>query len=272
MTVSILLGAALAQMIALTIAMSGAWLAQQRSGNSGWIDAVWTFAVGSVGVASALVHLTETAAWPSERQILVATLVGVWAIRLGSHIVSRSASKADDPRYAELIRGWGETAAKSMFVLLQKQALVSLPLTLSIFLAAQNPSVGLAPGDIVAVGLFLIAIGGETLADYQLRNFSRNSLSKGMVCRDGLWRYSRHPNYFFEWVHWLAYPAIAIELDGGYPLGWLSLSAPLMMYWLLRHISGVPPLEAHMVRKHGGAYEHYQLTTSAFFPGIPKHG
>lgn len=246
--------------------MTLAWVAQQRTKNSGWIDAVWTLAVGTIGVAGAL--------WPisgldeiSNRQLLVAALIAIWAARLGIFIIQRSASKPDDPRYAKLVEDWGPDARWQMFVLLQKQALVSIPLVISIFLAAHNPTPLLGWADALAVGLFFMSWGGEALADRQLKQFISDERKDSPVCKRGLWRYSRHPNYFFEWLHWLVYPMLAISLDGGYVWGWLALSAPLMMYWLLNYISGIPPLEEHMVRKHGDAYRGYQKETNAFFPG-----
>jgi len=86
------------------------------------------------------------------------------------------------------------------------------------------------------------------------------------VCDIGLWRWSRHPNYFFEWLFWLAYPLIAIDLAGYNPYGWLALLAPICMYWVLVYVSGIPPLEEHMLRSRGETFRAYQLRTRAFFP------
>jgi steroid 5-alpha reductase family enzyme len=91
--------------------------------------------------------------------------------------------------------------------------------------------------------------------------------NRGRVCDQGLWSWSRHPNYFFEWLQWVAYPLLAIELAGGYPWGWIALGGPVCMYWLLVYVSGIPPLEEHMVRRYGAAYRAYQGRTNAFFPG-----
>ena len=270
MTFGILLTAMIVQGVALSLIMSAAWVVQQRTGNSGWIDAVWTFGLGAVGVASALVPVNP-GDWPTQHQILVAALITIWALRLGSHILRRSAHKADDPRYGELIRGWGVDAGRQMFILLQKQALVSIPLSLSLFSAAQNPEPGIGSQEALAVCIFVTAVLGEAIADRQLRTFASKPPNKARVCDVGLWRWSRHPNYFFEWLHWLTYPAIGISLTGAYPIGWVSLAAPLCMYWLLTRVSGVPPLELHMVRRHGAAYRAYQARTNAFFPGPPKN-
>jgi len=265
MTASAFLGAALAQAAAMSAIMMLAWVIQQRTGNSGWIDAVWTFGVGAVGVASAL------APWPAfsrptDRQLVVALLAALWSLRLGLHLVQRSAGRPDDPRYGALVRQWGPDARREMFGLLQKQALVSIPLTLSLFAAARNPAAGLRLQDLLAVALIVASIAGEGLADAQLRAFAKGSRNVGHVCDVGLWRYSRHPNYFFEWLYWIAYPLLAVDLSGTYLWGWVAISGPVCIYWLLRYISGIPPLEEHMTRKYGAAYRAYRARTSAFFP------
>ncbi|MCK7474656.1 MAG: DUF1295 domain-containing protein [Rhodopseudomonas palustris] len=88
------------------------------------------------------------------------------------------------------------------------------------------------------------------------------------MCDRGLWRWSRHPNYFFEWFGWLAYPMIALSLS--YPWGWATLLAPLFMYWILVHVTGVPPLEQQMLSSRGERYRAYQARTSVFFPWPPR--
>ncbi len=122
--------------------------------------------------------------------------------------------------------------------------------------------------------ILLSGIAGEALADMQLRRFRADPANKGKVCDAGLWRWSRHPNYFFEWLCWLAYPVIAIPIDDpfGYPFGWASLLAPVAMYVFLVHVTGIPPLEAQMLRSRGERYRDYQLRTSRFFPLPPRAG
>jgi steroid 5-alpha reductase family enzyme len=157
-----------------------------------------------------------------------------------------------------------------MFWLLQKQALVSVPLALGAFIAAHNPDPQLRLGDAIAIVLMLVAVMGEAVSDGQLRRFRAVPANAGRVCDVGLWRYSRHPNYFFEWLEWVAFPLLAINLSGIYPCGWLALTAPVCMYWLLVYVSGIPPLEEHMLRSRGAAYKAYQRRTSAFFPLPPS--
>jgi steroid 5-alpha reductase family enzyme len=267
MTISTFLLGVILLSLALSAIMSGAWVVQQRTGNSGWVDAIWTFGLGLVGTVAALLPITNSVLG---RQLVVAGIVLAWSLRLGLHIASRTAGISDDPRYAELIRGWGSDAPRQMYWLLQKQALVTIPLAASILLAAHNPTSGFRLQDGLAVCVMIVAIAGETIADRQLRAFRADAANQGRVCDVGLWRWSRHPNYFFEWLGWLAYPLMAIDLGGGYALGWLAVAGPLCMYWLLAHVSGVPPLEEHMLRSRGDAYRAYQARTSVFFPLPPR--
>ena len=205
--------------------------------------------------------------WPQGRQALVAAFVAFWSLRLGGHILSRTRRTDDDPRYRDLIRQWGVQAATNLFWHLQIQAAAGLLLAVSVLLAARNPAALFRLQDIAAVVVFLTGAIGETVADAQLRRFKSLEMNRGRVCDLGLWRWSRHPNYFFEWICWLAYPLLAIA--EGNPLGYFALSAPLCIYWLLVHVSGIPPLEAHMMRTRSGAFTAYRRRTSAFFPRPP---
>lgn len=252
---------------ALSLVMVLAWAAAERSGKSGWVDAIWSFAVGGAGTAAALVPLPASGA-TTTRQWLVAALVVLWSLRLGTHIVARTRGGGDDPRYAQLRAEWGGDAARRMFWFLQAQAAAALPLVISILVAARRPG-DLGIADMLGLLVLLAAIGGEALADHQLAQFRADPANKGKVCTAGLWRWSRHPNYFFEWLAWVAYAVIAIDPSGHHPWGWLALGGPLLMYWLLAHVSGVPPLEAHMLRSRGEQFRAYQARTSRFFPWFP---
>jgi steroid 5-alpha reductase family enzyme len=254
--------------LSLSILMAGAWVVQQRTGNSGWVDTIWTFSLGLVGAASALWPVAGTAA--NARQWLVAALVTIWSLRLGSHIAVRTAGIADDPRYAAFAREWGVDSPRKMFMFLQNQGFGSIPLAFSIFVAAHFPHAMLRPQDYLAALILLLGIAGEALADAQLKRFRQRPANRGRVCDVGLWRWSRHPNYFFEWLGWLAYPVIAISPDYGW--GWATLLAPAFMYWILVHVTGIPPLEAQMLRSRGERYRDYQSRTSIFFPLPPRRG
>ena len=252
--------------IGLSAVMAAAWGIQQRTGNSGWVDASWTFGVGAIGAIAALVPLDGSQPW---RQILVATLVAAWALRLGSHIVARTRAGPDDPRYHKMAQDWGADAPRRMFWFLQTQAVAGLPLVAAVMLAAHDASREFRVQDLLGAAILMVAVVGEKIADDQMRRFSSDPANRGAICDRGLWGWSRHPNYFFEWIGWFAYPAIAIDVTGTNPFGWLALLAPATMYWLLVHVSGIPPLEAHLARSRGEAFRAYQRRTRAFFP-IPQ--
>ncbi|MFT4075068.1 MAG: DUF1295 domain-containing protein [Asticcacaulis sp.] len=244
----------------LSLMMAVAWLVQRQTRNSGWIDVIWSAATGLSGAVGAL--------WPSlhvdhGRQVLVAMLILLWAARLAGHIALRAAKGGDDPRYADMAQKAGARWPLELFVFLQIQAAAALVLVLSVRMAAIHPGPFPGIGDMAGVTLLVIAVVGEGLADAQLARFSAKH--KGQVCDTGLWRYSRHPNYFFEWLGWCAFAVIAIAPDAPF-WNWVALSAPVLMYGLLVYVSGIPPLEAHMLRTRGDAFRAYQARTSAFFP------
>ncbi len=257
-------------MVFLAVAMTFAWAVAVRTGKSGFIDATWSFAVGVAAVSAAL--------WPLRpdsyglRQICVAAFAAVWSARLGSYIFSRSVSHGDDPRYADLKRQWGEHANRELFIFLQIQGVAGWALAGAAGLAAHAPFGGLRPQDGLALLVFVAALSGETVADRQMAAFRADPHNRDRVCDVGLWGWSRHPNYFFEWLSWCAYPLIAVDLTGAYPAGWLSLAAPVLMYVLLAHVSGVPPLEAHMARTRPAAFADYRRRVSTFWPTPPARG
>lgn len=267
MTVLMLIISATVIAAALSVIMSGAWLIRERTGNSGWVDTVWTVGLGLVGIGASL--LLPPHDFPP-REMIVAVLIALWAARLGMHIAARTAKIADDPRYARLAQDWGAAAPRRMFVFLQQQAFGSVPLALAVYLAAKNPTPMMRPQDFAGIAIILIAVIGEAIADEQLRRFKDESANRGKLLDRGLWAWSRHPNYFFQWFGWLAWPVIAIDLSGDYPYGWLALMGPAVMYWVLRYATGVPHLEAHMERTRGASFRDYQRRTNVFFPAPPK--
>ncbi|WP_347270162.1 DUF1295 domain-containing protein [Rhizorhabdus histidinilytica] len=254
--------------IVLSAIMAVAWAVQRSTGQSGWADVFWSFAIGVGGLVTALM---ATGDGPIERRWLVAGMVVFWSMRLGFHILARTATATgEDPRYADLRREWGARFQARLFLFLQIQALCGIGLVVTVYAAAHRPGPAFAAGDWIGLVLLIVSVIGEGVSDSQLRAFGADPANHGKVCDRGLWRWSRHPNYFFEWLGWLAYPVIAISLTGGWWPGWLALVGPVLMYWLLVHVSGIPPLEAHMLRSRGDAFRSYMARTSAFFPLPPR--
>jgi steroid 5-alpha reductase family enzyme len=252
--------------VALSLTMAFAWSVARHPGKSGWTDAIWSFAIGGAGIIGALAPLHGA---PDARQWLVAALVAIWSLRLGLHIAQRTMGAGDDPRYADLRTTWGDAFPRQLFIFLQIQALAAFFLAISITAAARNPAPFPAWSDLAGALILIVAIWGEGVADRQLTAFRKNPANRGRVCDAGLWGLSRHPNYFFEWLGWLAYATIAIGPAGRFAWGFAALSGPALMYWLLVYASGIPPLEAHMLRSRGDLFRAYQARVRAFFP-IPK--
>lgn len=240
--------------------MAALWFYQKRTRNAGFVDVCWACGVGVLAVAFAALADGNPA-----RRLLIAICAGAWGLRLGGYLLRRVRSEAEDGRYQALRRQWGERTQALMFGFFQVQAFWAVLFATPMLIAAANPT-PLDWLDGVAVAIWAVALGGEALADRQLARFRARPDSRSRVCREGLWRYSRHPNYFFEWVHWWAYVAFAL----GGPWGWLTLVWPVLMLWFLLKVTGVPPTEENAIASRGDAYRAYQRTTNAFFPGPPR--
>jgi len=260
-----LLSLALSVLVFMTAVMVAAWAFGLRVKNGGWTDVFWTFGTG-FALAAAALFTPGGDAMPQPRQWLVAGMALLWAIRLGTYLAPRVAAH-EDPRYAQFRKDWGKDYPRNMLFVTLPQAPATALLALSVIPAAHAPG-PLGLRDVLGVAILVVAILGEGLADAQMKTFRGDPANRGKVCDTGLWGWSRHPNYFFEWFGWLAYPAIAF--DPGQPLTWLSVTAPLVMFILLTRISGVPPLEEAMLRSRGEAYRAYQARVSRFFLLPPK--
>lgn len=260
------LGVLLASAIGLALVMALAWVVRMRTGNSGWIDAMWSAGVGVAGLLAAL----APGGGASGRAWTVAVLVALWSARLAGHIAARTRGGGDDPRYAELARQWGADFPRRLFVFLQIQAACGVVLVLAIRLAASDPAPFPRALDLFAIAVVIAAITGEAVADAQLRRFRRSAPPGGAICEAGLWGWSRHPNYFFEWLGWCGFALFALDPTGARMVGVLALAAPALIYLLLVHASGIPPLEAHMLASRGEAYRALQARVSAFFPRPPR--
>lgn len=251
-------------LLGMALVMTASWLTQRATRNGGWVDVFWTFGTGAACVAAAL--WPETAA-NSSRQMLVAGLSAVWSLRLGAYIAQRVAGGPEDTRYSQLRNEWGAKFQSNMFLLVIVQAPATAILTLSVFVAGHGGDTDLGFRDLLGAAVLIIAILGEGLADEQMRKFRRQG-HHGAVMDRGLWGWSRHPNYFFEWLGWLAYPVIAF--DPAQPWSWATWIAPLVMFLILRFGTGVPALEKSMLESRGDKFRDYQRRVSAFFPLPPK--
>ncbi|HSM09094.1 MAG TPA: DUF1295 domain-containing protein [Gemmatimonadota bacterium] len=246
----------------MAAAMFGLWRWQLRTGEADGVDLGWT---AGLGVAAVLYAVGLDRGLP-ERRLLVAGLAVLWSGRLAVHLWDRVRTPGEDGRYARLRAEWGPEAPRRFLRFYQIQALSVPLLAVHFMLAMLHPAGELRLWDLLGALIVLVSIGGEALADRQLARWKRDPANRGRTCRRGLWRYSRHPNYFFEWLHWVGYSVIAV--------GWAwwpaTLVAPAIMYVLVRHVTGIPPTEEQSVRSRGEDYRKYQRTTNAFFPGPPR--
>jgi steroid 5-alpha reductase family enzyme len=240
------------------------WFIQTRTLNAGTVDVAWAFGSGAVGVWFALGGMGGSDA----RQWLVAAMAAFWGMRLGVFLFKRVMSETEDGRYRYLREYLGEKAQPFYFAFFQVQATWTLLFALPMWAAAVTPGAALAWTDFLGLAIYATAMLGERAADNQLAAFRAEPVNKGKVCDVGLWRYSRHPNYFFEWLHWFAYAAIAATS----PYWWVALIGPVVVYVFVVYITGVPYTEQQSTRTRGDAYREYQRTTSMFFPWPPKAG
>lgn len=249
--------------IFMTFVMVCLWLYQNKYQDAGIADVGWSY-----GLAGAAIYFSWIGDGEEVRRFLLTFMAGIWGIRLGTYLlVDRLLhSQDEDGRYQNLRRHFGEKAQQKFFWFFQGQALFVVIFAIPFWVVALNASPGLTMWDLLAIIIWVVANAGEWLADKQLSQFRSNPENKDKVCQIGLWRFSRHPNYFFEWIHWWSYVALSISS----PLWWLALTGPACMGYLLIRVTGIPYTESQALRTRGDAYRAYQKTTSPFFPWFPK--
>jgi cyclopropane-fatty-acyl-phospholipid synthase len=242
------------------VAMLLAWVWQQKNHNAGIVDVCWAFGMMCAGPWYAF-----TGPGPLYLQLSLALLSGAWFLRLGYHLAVRVFNQAEDGRYHAMRTAMAKHASLGFLIFFLLQAGFIWILSLAFFAVAQNnqPQLPLVAAALLLAGL---ALWGETSADLQLAKFKRDPDNRGKSCRNGWWRYSRHPNYFFEWLHWFAYPLMGW---GGPYQHWLWL-APVIMFCFLYFFTGIPFSEQQALRSRGENYRKYQQATPAFFPWWPK--
>ncbi len=253
----------------MIVVMAIAWVVQRQRQNGSWTDPFWLYGMGITGVFVALLPVSG-ASGVTPRQALVALMIGLWSLRLGTYVTTRVLRSPEDGRYTQLRRVSSGAFQGIMFLFLQVQAWAAALFALSIYVAAHHPATGLRVAD--GLGVLLMATGliGEAVADEQLRRFKADPGAVGKVCDRGLWAWTRHPNYLFECLFWLGLPIIGIDLTGAYPAGWLSLPGATFMFLVLTRVTGIPPLEESLIASKGDAYRAYQARVSAFFPRPPR--
>ena len=237
------------------------WLVQLRTRDASAVDTAWSAALGALAVFYAAVSDGAPA-----RRLVLAVTVAIWALRLARHIHERHRPGVEDGRYRAIRERRGDKAQTFFFFFYQFQGALALVLSVPFLLVAYNPAPGLDALEVTGFVLALIGVAGETVADRQLEAHRRGAAGSGTTCRSGLWRYSRHPNYFFEWLVWCGFAAAALPAPGGA----LGLLSPALMLALILWVTGIPPNEERNLERRGDDYRAYQATTSAFVPWFPR--
>lgn len=250
------LGAALAL-------MSLVWFVSVRRADVSLVDRWW----GPGFAVVAWVWVFTLQATPP-RMLLLATLVTVWGVRLGWHITRRNRGHGEDARYAAMRQDSPQTFWwTSLITVFWLQGVLLWIVALPLF-AAMRPEAprGFQPTDLAGIMLWAIGFGFEAIGDAQLAAFKRDPANRGRVMDRGLWRYTRHPNYFGDATLWWGFGLFALATPGA----WWTLVGPALMTTLLMRVSGVSLLEKSMSKRPG--YAEYVTRTSAFFPLPPKRG
>ncbi|WP_348765714.1 DUF1295 domain-containing protein [uncultured Salinisphaera sp.] len=237
------------------------WIIQLFTRNAGLVDVVWSAAVGLIAAEYALLGDA-----PAPARILLAALALTWALRLAGYLAKRMRGAPEDSRYAAAREAWGKKADLYMLGFFLFQAVAASILSIPFLVVAympEAPSLGVA---LAAIAVWFVSVVGEGTADAQLHRFKQKPENRGKVCAEGLWRYSRHPNYFFESLHWVTYVVLAI----GAPYWWATLASPVIMAWLLLRVSGIPTIENKQASEKREGHDEYVRRTSAFIPWPPK--
>lgn len=249
--------------VLMVVVFGVAWMMARKWNNYSLVDAVWAFGIGLTGI----LWLAAGSSW-SMKHCVACGLLALWSLRLGWHLQRRirRAHPEEDARYAKLREVWAGRESSAFFWFFQAQAISVILLALPFLLIALDVDGSWSAWETAGLCLALVGILGEGLADSQMSRFKVRNHDPKAVCQDGLWRYSRHPNYFFEAVIWCGFYVFAC----GSEWGWGTFHAPATIVFLLLRVTGVPPTEASAVRRKGEAYRRYQQTTSAFIPWPPR--
>lgn len=232
------------------------WLVQQKTKNAGIVDVGW---------AASFALVAAVFAWRAEAMPPIGIVVIAWSVRLTAYLLSRgAASSPEEGRYADLRKRWAPNASRNFFVFFQAQAALTGVLSSAFAVPFVAPMEG---SWFVWVGVAISAIGIvlESVADAQLARFKRRN--HGKVCDVGLWSWSRHPNYFFEWCVWIGYAVYGLAFGAW---GLIAIVPQAIILGSILGVTGIPPTENQAIRSKGDAYRAYQARVSRFIPMPPK--
>lgn len=239
------------------------WAYAKKINNYSIVDIIWSYAF----ILVTAFYCFNLEAW-TLRQTLLLLMVGAWSLRLGTFLLLRiyKAHPHEDNRYQFLRKKYAPKVESRFFWFFQMQALSVVLLSFLFLEISLNTSQEISNFEIVGLIVWLIAFLGESLSDFQMDQFRKDPANKGQTCKVGLWRYSRHPNYFFESCIWWGFFIFALGTSGTF----YTIFSPLIILFLLLKVTGLPPAEAQSLKSRGDAYRQYQKETSIFIPWFPK--
>lgn len=245
---------------AVSVIMFIVWLWALKIKNNGIVDIFWAFNFLVIAIV-----IWILANGFSERKTMVCALASLWSVRLGIYLLIRVGAHLDveEGRYKKLREEWTNT---KFFFFFQMQAFSNVMLAIPFFIIALNPESQISIVEYIGAALWFLCIVGEGISDWQLQYFKKQPENKGKVCQYGLWNYSRHPNYFFQFSIWVSVLIFALPN----PYGWLAIICPLSIGYLIFKVTGIPMTEEQALRSKGEAYKEYQRTTSVFVPWLKK--
>jgi steroid 5-alpha reductase family enzyme len=244
--------------IYLILQMCLIWVGYRLSKNPSIVDMSWSCGLMTAG----LIYLNSHPI--TERSAIISILLVTWSLRLAGYLwYSRVRHGHVDKRYTKLSDGWKINKSLGFFCNFQLQAVLIFIISIVFLFIGKTPSANLSILDIFAVCTVITGIIGESVADFQLQIFK--SRHPGMVCNVGLWHYSRHPNYFFDWVTWCGFTLFSLRFD----FGCIGLISPLVLYLLFTQVTG-PMTERGSIASRGQTFIDYQKKTSMFFPWLNR--
>jgi steroid 5-alpha reductase family enzyme len=256
-------GLALISLVVVCIIMFIVWLWATYISNYSIVDVFWALNFSVISVI--LLFLGNGS---DQRKFLTCSLLICWSLRLGIYLTNRVFSHIteEEGRYKQLRNEWKTGIKLKFFLFFQSQALSNVYLSIPFFIICSNRKPGISLIEYIGALLWLISIIGEGVADFQLKQFKKNSENKGKVCDVGIWHYSRHPNYFFQLMLWTGVLVFALPSQ----CGWIAVICPLSIGYLIFKVTGIPMTEQQSIRSKGDLYREYQRSTSAFIPWF-KH-
>jgi len=237
------------------------WFMYLKSDTATWVDVGWSFNFTLVVLYFMIAYRAYTPA-----ALGLAFMYLLWSLRLSGHLLARLNASGEDHRYEALKNSWGSQARIKFLGFFIFQGVLNLVFCLPLFILWSDSGAEFNGLRKIATLLWLVSTWSEGRADRQLERFKRDPKNIGKTCREGFWKFSRHPNYFFEFMIWVAFALYSLTS----PMGYLAVLCPALIILFLFKITGIPANENQAAKSRGADYKRYQETTSVFFPWFPK--